>query len=71
MSEDKAADLIICIFMCYSAILFIVGYAVGYAQAINYCKVSLIQKVCSKTNDYLVYKHKNFEEVLKLVKTKE
>lgn len=59
------------IFIGYSMLLFDIGRISGDTQATNYCKENLIQIVCPKTNDYLVYKHKNFEEVLELVKTKE
>lgn len=68
--EDKIACLIF-VFACYSIILFGFGFGIGNIQTTNFCKENLVKIVCPKTNDYLTYKYKTFEEVLKLVKSKE
>lgn len=68
--EDKIVGLIFGLAYC-SIVLFGFGFMIGSIQATNFCGEKLVKIVCPKTNDYLVYKHKNFEEVLELVKTKE
>lgn len=68
--EDKITFLFF-VLICCSIVIYGFGYSIGRIDETNYCKERLVRIICPKTNDYLVYKHKNFEEVLKLVKTKE
>ena len=68
--EDKTIFCLLLVLICCSIVVYGFGYSIGCIDTTNSCKEKLVRIICPKTNDYLTYKYKTFEEVLKLVKSK-
>lgn len=67
---DKPICCLIFVLVCLSVVIYGFGYSVGRIDATNYCKEKLVRIICPKTNDYLTYKYKTFEEVLKYMENR-
>lgn len=66
--EDKTICCFIVVLVCCLVLTYGFGYSIGRIDATNSCKEKLVRIICPKTNDYLTYKYKTFEEVLKYMK---
>lgn len=69
--ENKAIFCLLFVLICCSIVIYVFGYSIGSIDTTNSCKERLIRILCPKTNDYLTYKYKTFEEVSDVGKTKE